>query len=304
VSEALDSTLWLPRSACGPECLRGDEPPVAGRLRRVARLVGVTGVVLGALALVPVLPLVPARARERVVRACARGVLRTSGVRYAIRGRLPARRALVVANHVSWLDIVVILATGRSRLVAKSEVRAWPVVGRIAAYTGAIFLDRARPSRLPVAVAQARAALAAGDVVVVFPEGTTSCGEGAGPFRPAFFQAAIDTGAPVVPMTLRFGAGGASTARPAFIGEDTLLDSLGRVLAMRGLSVRLTVGSAIHLGPAASRRTVARIAGNAVGYAPPYAPPYVLPCAPPPVRPLAPATPFPAAAPTDLPRAA
>jgi 1-acyl-sn-glycerol-3-phosphate acyltransferase len=293
MSEAVDSSLWLPRSACGPDCLRGEESLVAGRLRRVARLVGVLGVVLGALALVPVLPLLPARARDRVVRAYARGVLRTLGIRCAIRGRLPERRALVVANHVSWLDIVVILATGRSRLVAKSEVRDWPVVGRIATYIGAIFLDRARPTRLPGAVAAARAALAAGDVVVVFPEGTTSCGEGAGPFRPAFFQAAIDTGAPVVPMTLRFRAGGEPTAQPAFIGADTLLDSLGRVLAMRGLSVRLTVGSAIHLGPAASRRTVARVAGNAVGCAPRL-----------PVRPLAPAIPFLAAASADLPRAA
>jgi 1-acyl-sn-glycerol-3-phosphate acyltransferase len=261
----------------------------------VGRLVGVTGVVLGALVLMPVLPLLSAGARDRVVRACARGVLRTLGIRSMIRGRLPRRRALVVSNHVSWLDIVVILATGRSRLVAKSEVRAWPVVGRIAAYTGAIFLDRARPTQLRVAVAEARAALATGDVVVVFPEGTTSCGEGAGPFRPAFFQAAIDTGAPVVPMTLHFRTGAEPTARPSFIGEDTLLDSLGRVLTMRGLSVRLTVGSAIHLGPAASRRTVARIAANAVGFAPRPA-----------AVPLAPAIPFPAAtpAPAGLPAAA
>ncbi len=290
MSEAPDSSLWLPQSACGPDCFQSEEPLAAGRPRQVARLAGVLGVVLGAVALVPVLPLLPARARDRVVRACARGVLRTLGIRYAIRGRLPERHAMVVANHVSWLDIVVILATGRSRLVAKSEVRRWPVVGRIAAYTGAIFLDRARPTRLRDAVAEARAALAAGDVVVVFPEGTTSCGEGAGPFRPAFFQAAIDTGAPVVPMTLRFqAAGGQPTAQPAFIGADTLLDSLGRVLAMRGLSVRLTVGSAIHLGPAASRRTVARIADNAVGCAPHL-----------PVPPPAPAIPFPAAAAAGL----
>ncbi len=285
------TSLWLPRSACGPDCLRGDEAPVAGRLRRALRLAGVTGVVLGAVALVPVLPLLPARARDRLVRACARAVLRALGIGWAVRGRLPDHRALVVANHVSWLDIVVILAAGRSRLVAKSEVRDWPVVGRIAAYTGAVFLDRARPTRLPAAVAEARAALAAGDVVVVFPEGTTSCGEGADGFRPAFFQAAIDTGASVVPLTLRFQAAGAPTAQPAFIGEETLMDSLRRVLAVRGLSVRLVVGSAIHLGPAASRRTVARIAGNAVGCVPRS-----------PVRPFAPPIPFPAR--VGLPRAA
>ena len=112
---------------------------------------------------------------------------------------------------------------------------------------------------------QVRAALAAGAVVSVFPEGTTSCGEGAGGFRPAFFQAAADAGTPVVPVTLRFIAAGEPSAQPAFIGTETLLDSLRRILRMRGLSVTIRVGTAIHPGPAASRRSLARIAEAAVG---------------------------------------
>src|SRR5438046_4776135 len=123
------------------------------------------------------------------------------------------------------------------------------MVGRIAASVGAVFLDRSRPRTLPAAVAQARAALAGGAVVAVFPEGTTSCGEGAGGFRTAFFQAAIDAATPVVPVTLRFVAAGEPTAQPAFVGTDTLLDSLRRVLGMRGLTVTVRVGAAIHPGP-------------------------------------------------------
>ena len=293
MTAALDSRLWLPRSDCGPDCLGGEDVSSAGSLRRGARLAALVLVLLGAVALVPLLPLLPARRREPLVRTCARGVLRALGIEWSIRGRLPSRHALVVANHVSWLDIVVILAAGRSRLVAKTEVRDWPLVGRIAARTGAIFLDRSRPTRLPAAVAQARAALAAGHVVAVFPEGTTSCGEGAGGFRPAFFQAAIDTGAAVVPLTLRFSAAGAPTTQPAFIGDDTLLDSLRRVVALRHLRVTVSVGAAIHPAPAASRRSVARIAGMAVGCAP------VVPVAPPIPFPLAPDT-----TPTGLPLAA
>jgi hypothetical protein len=110
-----------------------------------------------------------------------------------------------------------------------------------------------------------RAALAAGDVVTVFPEGTTSCGEGAGEFRPAFFQAVVDSRACAVPLTLTFRADGQQTTWPAFIGDDTLVDSMRRALALRGLTIGLTFGTAIHPGPAASRRTLARIAGKAVG---------------------------------------
>lgn len=264
----MTTAVWTPTPTCGPHCLRGDESRTVGFGVQAARLVSLLTVVLAAAAMMPLLPLLPARLRARPVRACARGVLRALGIRLTVRGRLPKRKALVAANHVSWLDIVVILAAGQSRLVAKSEVGRWPLVGQIATHTGAFFLDRSRPKTLPAAVDTVRAALSAGDVVTVFPEGTTSCGEGAGGFRPAFFQAVVDSGARVVPLTLSFRAGGQPTTKPAFIGDDTLVDSMRRVLALRGLTIGLTFGTAVHPGPAASRRTLARITGRAVGCVP------------------------------------
>lgn len=277
--------MWATVSPCGPQCLPDDEAWPAGPVRRATRLAGLVAVLAGAAALVPVLPVLPGRWRAGALRGCARATLRALGVRWSIAGRLPARRALVVANHISWLDTVVLLAAGRSRLVAKAEVRSWPLVGPIAGYLGGVFLDRTRPRTLPGTVGQVRDILAAGGVVAVFPEGTTSCGEGAGGFRPAFFQAAIDAGVPVVPTTLRYQAAGVPTARAAFIGAETLLESLARVLAMRGLTIRVCVGTAIHPGPAASRRTIARIAGMAAGCQPaervvPLAPVVSLPAAP------------------------
>src|SRR5207248_11634642 len=107
-------------------------------------------------------------------------------------------------------------------------------------------------------------ALAGGAVVAVFLEGTTSCGEGVGSFRPACFQAAVASGACGVPLTLTFTADGEPTTQPAFIGDDTLTASLNRVLALRGLTVGLSFGTAIHPAAAASRRTLAWIAGEAV----------------------------------------
>jgi 1-acyl-sn-glycerol-3-phosphate acyltransferase len=265
LGRVMTAAVWTPTSNCGAHCLRGDQAPLVGRAVRTARLAALLAVMLGAAALIAVLPLLPRGARAAALRRFARAVLRVLGIRLTVRGRLPGERALVVSNHVSWLDIIVILAAGRSRLVAKSEVRDWPVVGRLAAGTGAFFLDRSRPKALLSTVDSVRAALAAGDVVTVFPEGTTSCGEGAGTFRPAFFQAVVDSGASVVPLTLSFRAAGEPTTRPAFIGDDTLLESMRRVLALRGLTIRLSFGAVIHPGPAASRRTLARIAARAVG---------------------------------------
>ncbi|WP_345635401.1 lysophospholipid acyltransferase family protein [Rugosimonospora acidiphila] len=302
--------LWQPTSSCDVNCLNDDEPFTAvGRLRSASRFAAAAGVMLVAVVLTPVLPLLPAGSRARPVRWCARGVLRALGIRVSVRGRIPSWRpaagrgaagsacggTLVVANHISWLDIVVLLAAGRTRLVAKCEVGEWPVVGRIARYAGTIFVDRARPRALPAAVADVRSALEAGEVVVVFPEGTTSCGRSIGRFRPAFFQAAVEAGAAIVPVTLRFGLAGAGrTAAAAFIGDETLLDSLRRIMRLPRLDIRLVCGSIIHPASGATRRSLARVAAMAVGASGPaadrgtrrQAPVAVPPVAVPPVAPI------------------
>jgi hypothetical protein len=134
----------------------------------------------------------------------------------------------------------------------------------MAASSGTVFIDRTRPRTLPATVADVAAALRAGGTVAVFPEGTTWCGRSSGPFRPAMFQAAIDAGAPIVPVTLRFLADGTPTTLAAFLGEDTLLASFRRVVSARGLEVTLSAHPALHPGIQASRRSLARAAASAV----------------------------------------
>jgi 1-acyl-sn-glycerol-3-phosphate acyltransferase len=209
---------------------------------------------------------------------------------------------------------VVLIAAGRSRIVAKTEVRGWPVIGRIARYTGTIFVDRSRPLTLPASVAEVREALAAGDAVSVFPEGTTSCGRTVRRFRPAFLQAAVDTGAPVVPVTLRFALAGAGrTSGAAFIGDDTLLDSIRRIIRLRGLRISACHGTTIYPAPGATRGALARMAAAAVGASVPSirlaTVPVPAPIAVPapravPVVPVAPPVPAPAALPAPALRSA
>ncbi|TWH66350.1 1-acyl-sn-glycerol-3-phosphate acyltransferase [Micromonospora olivasterospora] len=189
-----------------------------------------------------------------------------------VRGRLPRRRALVVANHLSWLDILAVLAVAPARMLAKREVRDWPLIGLLAAAAGALFVDRARPRALPATVARVAAALRAGHPVAVFPEGTTWCGvlpgcRPGGGFRPAVFQAAVDAGAPVVPVRIGYRLAGAApdpTTAPGFLGDESLGRSVWRVLGARGLTAEVTVAAALHPGAGADRRLLARAAEAAV----------------------------------------
>jgi 1-acyl-sn-glycerol-3-phosphate acyltransferase len=235
-----------------------------GPVTATVRLVAVVGVLLSGVLLVPALVVLRGRARAATVRALARALLAALGARLVLRGRLPRGGSLLVANHVSWLDVVVLAAVTPTRLVAKSDVRSWPGLGALAAASGTIFVDRARPKALPLTVAEVAAALRAGTSVTVFPEGTTYCGADQGPFRPAMFQAAVDTGAPVVPMTVSYQAGGQQTLATAFVGDDTLWTSVRRVCGLRGVTVSLVSSPALHPAPGADRRLLARAAQSTV----------------------------------------
>ena len=226
----MSAAVWTPTSTCGVHCLRDNEVPGVGRAVRTARLGALVLVLLAAAALVPVLPGGSAAgcgAPLRTGPSCASSA--SAGPSAA---GCPARRALVVANHVSWLDILVILAAGGSRIVAKSQVREWPLVGRIAAGTGTFFLNRDRPSTASVHSGPCSDGAAAGDVVAVFPRVRPRVAGArlAGRVLPA----AMDSGAWVVPLSLRFTAAGEPTTRAAFIGDDTMVESMSRVLALRG----------------------------------------------------------------------
>jgi 1-acyl-sn-glycerol-3-phosphate acyltransferase len=245
-------TMWQPVSGCGQDCVDDCVRGVAAG--RVALRVGVlVGVLLSGLLLVPLL-------RRRAVRTVARGLLAALGVKIVWRGPAPRPGSLLVANHVSWLDIVALLAIDPVRLVAKHDVREWPVIGMLARLSGSVFLDRTRPRLLAESVGEVAAALRAGHSVAVFPEGTTYCGAARGRFRPAMFQAAVDAQAPVVPISIRYDSPAA-----AFVGDDTLWASVRRVAALRSLTVTLVAAPALRPTAATDRRALARAAQSCVG---------------------------------------
>jgi 1-acyl-sn-glycerol-3-phosphate acyltransferase len=244
--------LWQPVSGCGPHCRDGADVPAAPGAA-LMRVVGLAGVLLTGLLLVPLI-------RGVALRTLAKSMLAVLGVRVVQRGPAPRPGSLLVANHVSWLDILVLTANQPVRLVAKGEVGAWPGIGTLAKLSGAVFLDRSRPKALPATVGEVAAALRAGRSVAVFPEGTTFCGANQGRFRPAMFQAAIDANAPVVPTSISYDSPAA-----AFIGDDTLWSSVRRVAALRSLTVTVVTAPALRPAPECDRRLLARAAQTSMG---------------------------------------
>ena len=254
---------WVPTSPCTPDCLPERTGAGGGwRLVAMAALLAVT--VAAAFVL-------PRRPREWWLVRGARALLAVAGVRLVVQGERYGPRGqgvLVVANHQSWIDVVALGAVSPVRLLAKREVRQWPVIGSLAARTGALFVDRASLRQLPATVAATAAALRDGATVGVFPEGTTWCGAAAGTFRRAAFQAAIDAAVPVRPVAIALRTpDGAPAPAAAFVGDQTLLDSMRRVVAMRGLVCEVTILPLVPVEVGGSRRALAARAADAVGAA-------------------------------------
>lgn len=179
----------------------------------------------------------------------ARAVLDALGVRL-VAGREPLSAprgtgrgpgTLIVANHISWLDVVALLAVEPATVLAKREVGQWPLIGTLARRVGTRFIDRdGRPRELPYTVAALAELLSDGTSVLVFPQATTWCSATGGRFRRAAFQAAADAGAPVRPVTVEYRQGGVPSTAAAFLGDEEFTASLRRVAGARDLTVRIT----------------------------------------------------------------
>lgn len=271
---------WLPRASCDAGCVGAASRPPLVALRVALRL-------LLALLLAPGLPLlaVPLPGRTRVQRIYCRLVLRCFGVRIAVSGN-PIRNlhgVLVVSPHMSWLDVFAIGSVLPGSFVARADMFTGRATGIVARMCKVIPIERSSLRRLPGVVDAVARRLREGQTVVAFPEGTTWCGSsgddagreaagggvgqshrGNGAFYPAMFQAAIDAGRPVQPVRLTYHhVDGSPSTVPAFVGDETLLGSIRRLLAVRRTLARVHVES-LQL-PGTDRRALAGRCQSAVG---------------------------------------
>lgn len=178
-------------------------------------------------------PRLDAGARHARVQAWAQEMLRVLGIGLDVRGRPPEHGpVLLVANHISWLDILVLHAARHCRFVSKSEVRHWPLIGTLATGAGTLYIERSSRRDALRVVHRMADSLRSGDVLAVFPEGTTSDGVDLLPFHGNLIQAAVSANVPAQPVALQFidTDTGARSLSPCYIGDDTLVQSLWRTL--------------------------------------------------------------------------
>jgi 1-acyl-sn-glycerol-3-phosphate acyltransferase len=161
---------------------------------------------------------------------------------------VPNGPALLVCNHISWLDIVVIHAARHCRFVSKSDIRDWPLVGMLATGAGTLYIERTQRKDALRMVKDMASAMEAGDVVAIFPEGTTSDGLDLLPFHANLIQSAIQAQAPVQPMLLQFlnKQTREISFAPCYIGDDTLIGSMWRTLKAPGITAVVHFGDLQH----------------------------------------------------------
>lgn len=167
---------------------------------------------------------------------------------------------LIVMNHVSWLDIVVLNSIAPSRFVSKAEVAHWPIIGALARRAGTVYLERGSATAALRANQFISDALEAGERVALFPEGTTSVGEHVLPFKAALLQPAIDHGADAHPASVRYvGRDGLPAHAAGFTGGQSLAASVWMLLRQPGLSARVCFGSPVAARGQNRRRLAAAL---------------------------------------------
>lgn len=211
---------------------------------RVVRLV--IHAVHGLLVVLLRFPSLTPEQQQARIQAWSLQLLACAGVTLEVRGTpVVTGPALMVSNHISWLDIPVLHAARYCRFISKSDLQDWPIVGTLATAAGTLYIRRESRRDALRMVTSMRDALLAGEVLAVFPEGQTGDGRALLPFHANLLQAALDAGAPVQPVGLRFldGIGGATSDAPSFVGDESFLGSVWRTLKAPGITAVVHFGA-------------------------------------------------------------
>jgi len=236
--------------------------PTLRRLWRIPRVIIHVGRGLSTIAFV--FPTLDAHARRTRIRNWSRRLLQLLSIELRMTGTLAHPNVIVVANHVSWLDVFALHAAGPVRFIAKAEIASWPVLGRLVAGVGTLFIERARRHDTHRINRQVAQALAAGDIVAVFPEATTTDGTTLLPFKGSLLQPIVDVAGAVQPVALRYRTHeGEPSMAPAYTDDTTFVGSFWRVCGEARLVVDVVAGTPLRAA-GKHRRELAREAERVI----------------------------------------
>lgn len=155
---------------------------------------------------------------------------------------------MLVSNHISFLDIVVISAIVPVRFLAKDSVRYWPIIGYLTSLSGSLFIQRGKRQQITSTIEDIGSALQNGRPLVIFPEGTTSIGMQVLKFHTGLFQAAVDHAIPVQPITLHYRRHNTADRIAAYIDQDNFLLTLLRLMAQDNTEVHVIFSAPLLAG--------------------------------------------------------
>lgn len=204
------------------------------RLYRISRLIAHT--FLGLFTVTLIFPLAGKHFKLRLIKWWCQHLLDIFNVGVIIFGSCPpsyrtASNNMMIANHISWLDIYAINSILPIRFVAKSDIRSWPVIGYLASKANVLFIERGKKHQAARIMDIVALSLKAGDNLCLFPEGTTTDGTAIMPFKGSLIQSAIESQSTIWPVAIRYPRHDGSTNTDlAYAGETTLLQSMKQVL--------------------------------------------------------------------------
>ena len=218
------------------------------QLRAVWRLLRLVGHIAQGLWVVALrFPTLSPDQQHARVQVWSQQLLALAGVHLRVVGQPPLTGpVMLVANHISWLDIPVMHAARHCRFVSKSDVKGWPLIGTLATAAGTLYIERSSRRDALRMVRSMQETLERGEVLAVFPEGTTGDGRAMLPFHANLIQAAVAAQSPVQPVGLRFAdrATGATSFAPSYIGDETLVGSIWRTLCAPPIEAVVQYGPA------------------------------------------------------------
>lgn len=190
------------------------------------------------------------RVAKRRIQLWHRKALHQFGIERIVVGELPKGPCMIVSNHLSWIDILMIGSVAQVRFLSKSEVADWPLVGRLATGAGTLYVNRGDRRSAEKALDDIASALAKGDQVVVFPEGTSTRGPMPIKFRSRLIEAARRANVPVVPMALSYHGPGKALA--SYADDDQFASHMARLSKAPFIRGRVAIGQPISPDQAAA----------------------------------------------------
>lgn len=174
-------------------------------------------------------------------------ILKIIGVKTIIKGQIKSGNYLIISNHSSWLDIIILGSTFKTTFLSKIEVSRWPVIGKITTAVDMLFINRGAKDAASLAVNGISKFILNNRNVTIFPEGTSSGGKDLLKFKPRLFASCIDTNSPIQCVIIRYPYK-EKNIHPSvpFVRGDSLFLNILKVLFQDDISAEITISDFVY----------------------------------------------------------